>query len=246
MTTSRHEVDAVGWFDRVRRELLAENPYRTSEYFKRFGAGRLSREQAWGHLAQNFLLLHYFPRIFSGIHARCDVLEVRKECAKHLLVEDLGYYRGTIGGTPDHTELYKWIGDDMGFSRDVYDRITPLPETAALLDFFRRLAHEIPWTAALCTTALLEEEVIEVAKTVGSALLKHYGCHPERGGMNYTVHEEVEAEESGDTEKAILQYLKTPEDLRVAEQAMRELHALLVTYAEGLQRNYVDRWPGGR
>ena len=53
--------------------------------------------------------------MFSGIHSRCDELEVRKDCARHLLVEDLGYFRGQIGGTPDHVELYQRIGDDMGF-----------------------------------------------------------------------------------------------------------------------------------
>jgi len=34
---------------------------------------------------------------------------VRKDCARHLLVEDLGYFRGQIGGTPDHVELYQRI-----------------------------------------------------------------------------------------------------------------------------------------
>ena len=53
--------------------------------------------------------------MFSGIHSRCDELEVRKDCARHLLVEDLGYFRGQIGGTPDHVELYQRIGDDMGY-----------------------------------------------------------------------------------------------------------------------------------
>jgi len=246
MTTMTKDVDAVGWFDRLKREILADNPYVKSEYFRRFADGRLSREQAWGHLAQNYLQLHWFPRIFSGIHSRCDVLEVRQVCTRHLLVEDLGYFRGALGGTPDHTELYKWIGDDLGHGREVWDRITPLPETTAILAFYRRMAYELPWAAALCTTALLEEEVIEVAKSVGGALVKHYGCRPERGGMNYSVHAEVEAEESGDTEQVILRHLTTPEDFRVTEAAMRELHAVLVAYANGLHRDYIEQWPAGR
>src|SRR5262249_44154616 len=89
------------WDGGLETELLARSPYRESEYFKRFAAGTLTREQAWGHVAQNYLVVIYFPRIFSGIHARCDELAVRVECAKHLLVEDLGYFRGRIGATPD-------------------------------------------------------------------------------------------------------------------------------------------------
>lgn len=227
------------WFDAVTAELLARSPFRRSEYFKRFAAGTLTREQVWGHMAQHYLLIAWFPRIFSGIHTRCEDLEVRKDCARHLLVEDLGYLEGQVGRTPDHDELYRRIGDDLGYPRDVYDRIEPVPEMAAILAFFRRLAHEIPWSAALCATALLEEEVVEIAQTVGRALVQHYGVRPEWGGMNYTVHEAVEKEESGETKKVILRHVRTAGDRRAAEAAMREMHDLLTAYAEGLGRRHL-------
>lgn len=229
---------ASEWFEALKTELLARCPYREAEYFKRFRAGSLTKAQAWGHVAQNFLIVQYFPRIFSGIHARCDDLEVRKECAKHLVVEDLGYFRGRIGATPDHVELYKRIGDDMGYGRDVYDRIEPLPETAAIIAFCRRLSQEIPWNAALCTTALFEAEVIELSRFVGGGLAEHYGCRHDWGGMNYIVHFEAEQEESDDTEKAILQHIRTDEDRRAAEASMRTLHGLLEAYADALNRAY--------
>ncbi len=227
------------WFESLRDELLARSPFRGSEYFKRFAAGTLTREQAWGHIAQHYLLVAWFPRIFSGIHARCEDLEVRKDCARHLLVEDLGYFRGQLGGTPDHDELFRRIGDDLGYPREAYDRIVPVPEMAGILDFFRRLAHEIPWSASLCATAFLEAEVVEISRTVGRALVEHYGCRPEWGAMNYAVHEEVEHEEAGETEKAILRHLSTPKDVHAAEAAMRELHTLLEAYAEGLARKHL-------
>src|SRR5262249_57907507 len=74
------------WFEHVTAELLAQSPFRQSEYFKRFRAGVLTPEQAWVHLAQHYLLIAWFPRIFSGIHSRCEVLAVRQDCARHLLV----------------------------------------------------------------------------------------------------------------------------------------------------------------
>lgn len=226
------------WFDGLTAELVARSPFRRSEYFKRFASGALTREEVWGHIAQHYLLVAWFPRIFSGIHSRCDDLEVRKDCARHLLVEDLGYFQGKVGGTPDHDELYRRIGDDLGYPRDMYDRIVPVSEMAAIIDFFRRLAHEIPWSAALCATALIEEEVVEISQTVGRALVQHYGCRPEWGGLNYAVHEAVEKEEAGETKKAILKHLKTREDLAAAESAMREMHRLLEDYADGLGRRY--------
>ena len=226
------------WYDALTAELLAQSPFRRSEYFKRFAAGALTREQVWDHIAQHYLLIAWFPRIFSGIHTRCEDLEVRKDCARHLLVEDLGYFEDRVGGTPDHDELYRRIGDDLGYPREVYARIAAVPEMAAIVAFFGRLAHEVPWSAALCATALLEEEVVEIARTVGSALVRHYGVRPEWGGMNYTVHEAVEQEESGETKGAILKHLRTAEDRRHAEAAMREMHRLLEAYAEGLGRRH--------
>jgi pyrroloquinoline quinone (PQQ) biosynthesis protein C len=227
------------WFAALRAELLARSPFRHSEYFKRFASGGLSVEQVWGHIGQHYLLIAWFPRIFSGIHSRCEDLGVRKDCARHLLVEDLGYFEGRIGSTPDHDELFRRIGDDLGFSRDVYDTIVAVPEMAAILDFFRRLAQETPWSASLCATALLEEEVVAIAQTVGRALVQYYGVRPEWGGMNYTVHEAIEAEESGQTLETILQHLRTPADRAAAEGAMREMHGLLEAYAEGLARRHL-------
>ena len=222
------------WYDGLTAELLAQSPFRRSEYFKRFASGTLTREQAWVHIAQHYLLIAWFPRIFSGIHTRCEDLEVRKDCARHLLVEDLGYFEGRVGGTPDHDELYRRIGDDLGYAREEYARIVAVPEMAAIIDFFRRLAHEVPWSAALCATALLEEEVVEIAQTVGRALVEHYGVRKDWGAMNYTVHEAIEKEESGETKSTILKHLRTAEDRRAAEAAMREMHRLLTAYGESL------------
>ena len=133
------------------------------------------------------------------------------------------------------------IGDDLGYPREAYERIAPVPEMAAILAFFRRLAHEIPWSASLCATALLEEEVVAIAQTVGRALVEHYRVRAEWGGLNYTVHEAIEKEESGETKRAILRHLRTPDDRREAEAAMREMHRLLEAYAEGLARRHLSR-----
>ena len=103
----------------------------------------------WGHISNQYLLVSWFPRIFSGIHARCDELEVRKDCARHLLVEDLGYFRGQVGGTPDHVELFKRIGDDLGYPRDVYETLTPLPEMAELLGYFPTSRNRCPGSRAV-------------------------------------------------------------------------------------------------
>ena len=142
------------WYEALTQELLAQSPFRQSEYFKRFASGTLTKDEVWGHIGQWYFLIAWFPRIFSGIHARCEDLDVRKDCARHLLVEDLGYFQGTVGGTPDHDELYRRIGDDLGYARTEYERLRIVPEMQAIVDFFRRLAHVTPWSASLCATAL--------------------------------------------------------------------------------------------
>jgi pyrroloquinoline-quinone synthase len=239
MTAQATAVD-TSWYEDLMRELVAKNIYVTSEYFKRFGKGELSKEQIWGHLSQQYLLIEFFPRVFSGIHARCDVIEIRKECAKHLLVEDLGYFQGKVGKTPDHVELFKRIGDDLGISRDEYATIKPLPEMSAMLNQLRRLAHEVSWPAALCVTSLGETQTIDASRVVGGALLKYSGCKPDWGGLNYIVHEKVEAEEAGDTEDAVLRFVSTPALRAEAESTMRETETLRQRYAEALCRKYLS------
>jgi len=110
---------------------------------------------------------------------------------------------------------------------------------AAIVDYFKTMAHELPWSASLCATALIEEEVVEISQTVGTALVQHYGVRPEWGGMNYYVHEMVEKEEAGETKGAILKHIRTAEDRTVAETAMREMHKRLERYAEALTRNHL-------
>jgi len=53
------------------------------------------------------------------------------------------------------------------------------------------------------------------------------------------VHEEVEREEAGETEGAILKHITTAEERGAAEQSMREMHRLLDRYARGLARDYL-------
>jgi len=49
----------------------------------------------------------------------------------------------------------------------------------------------------------------------------------------------VEAEEAGETEGAILKYIRSDDDRRAAERSMREMHRLLDAYAKGLARHYL-------
>src|SRR5262249_60221812 len=99
------------------------------------------------------------------------------------------------------------------------------------------MAHELPWSASLCATALIEEEVVEISQTVGKALVQHYGVRPEWGGMNYYVHEMVEKEEAGETKEAILKHIRTAEDRGAAEAAMGERHERRERYADALPRH---------
>jgi hypothetical protein len=78
-----------------------------------------------------------------------------------------------------------------------------------------------------------------MAQTVGRALVEHYGCRPQWGGQNYTVHEAIEKEESGETKRTLLRHLDGPAARQAGESAMREMHQLLEAYADGLARRHL-------
>src|SRR2546428_9872726 len=105
---------------------------------------------------------------------------------------------------------------------------------AAIVDYFKTMAHELPWSASLCATALIEEEVVEISQTVGKALVQHYGVRPEWGGMNYYVHEMVEKEEVGEANGAILKAIRAAEDRAAAEAALAERRRRLGHFADSL------------
>ena len=227
------------WFETTRTELLAHNPFRESEYFKRFAAGALTREQAWGHVSQWFFLICWFPRMFSGIHSRCDELDVRKDCARHLLVEDLGYFRGQIGGTPDHVELYQRIGDDMGYPREAWSRVRADPRderdpgvlpASRPRDPVERLAlhhrlHRGGGGGGLADRRPRAHEVLRLPAGLGrDELSRARGGRARGGGRDRRGHPEVH-----------------PHGRRPAggRESMREMHRLLDAYAKGLAREYL-------
>ena len=81
--------------------------------------------------------------------------------------------------------------------------------------------------------------MVEIAQTVGKALLTHYGVRPEWGGLNYAAHEAIEKEESGETKKTISS--TWPPMPRGGTRRRRcEMHRLLEDYAAGLARRYPD------
>src|SRR5439155_13111655 len=45
------------WYEGVTATMLAESPFRRSDYFKRFASGTLTKAQVWGHIAQHYLLI---------------------------------------------------------------------------------------------------------------------------------------------------------------------------------------------
>ena len=81
----------------MKTALLARTPFRESEYFKRFADGRLTVPQVWAHISNQFLLVSWFPRIFSGIHSRCDELEVRKDLPWNAALCATAFYESQVG-----------------------------------------------------------------------------------------------------------------------------------------------------
>ena len=98
-----------------------------------------------------------------------------------------------------------------------------MPEPAATLVHLRRVAHEVPWKAALCAPPSSRWLV----------------CRPEWGGMNYVVNDTVELEESGDTEQVLLAMIACPDERAAAEGATPETHRVFVNFAAGISRAYL-------
>ena len=83
----------------------------------------------------------------------------------------------------------------MGADREEVRQRQPLPEIAALVAYFRRIAGEAPTAAALAAFYAYESQVPRIARTKADGLTQHYGADSRTCGY-FTLHQFADVEHS--------------------------------------------------
>jgi pyrroloquinoline-quinone synthase len=176
--------------------------------WRRIEAGEVPRERLGIFAAQFFLQVREFPRAVSALHCACPFPDERIALAESLYEEETGRISGC--GLP-HPELFILFGEGIGLSRDAMTDATPLPGTAALIDWFELSTTQRPFLeGAAAITLAAEGQVPGAFGPFARALEHHYHLSKEAVSF-WDVHEIADREHSDVGHSAVLAHANTQE-----------------------------------
>jgi len=152
---------------------------------------------------------------------------------------------GEITGTDSHKGLYIRFAEACGYTREELDRIEPLPETEAFLDWRELLTYQRSWLELYaCQGFCLEGTAGERMTRIVNGLTKHYGFRRESEEIRYwTLHMSVDEEHMRVGPYAVEKYALTDYQQEQARRAVRKTLDIFWLAYDGIQRAFVDRDP---
>lgn len=228
MTT---EVLASDLCDRI-DAIIAEKSILKHPFYQRWQAGELTLDELKGYACQYYHHVLAFPRYVSGTHANCDDLADRQELLENLREEE--------EGPNNHPELWLRFGEAIGLDRSDMTEVVTLPETEQLDETFTRITKDSGFIAGIAALYAYESQVPEVAGTKMEGLKKYYGVNSPDGLRFFVVHHSLDVEHSKTTRNMVARIATTPEDAKVATQAVEEACDALWGFLDGCYREYVQ------
>ena len=211
--------------------LIADRSLLKHPFYQTWQAGELSLDALRGYACQYYHHVLAFPTYVSGTHANCDDLADRQELLENLVEEEQG---------PDnHPELWLRFGEALGLRREEMIGSTPLPETTALIETYRRITKDTPFVRGIAALYAYESQVPDVAGTKMDGLKRFYGITDPQGLKFFIVHHVLDVEHSRVTRNLVAKYAETEEDQASAVSAVGEATQALWSFLDGVHREYV-------
>lgn len=229
MTTETRSGEAL--CDRI-DAIIAEKSILKHPFYQRWQAGDLTLDELKGYTAQYYHHVLAFPKYVSGTHANCDDLSDRQELLDNLREEE--------EGPANHPELWLQFGEALGLERTDMTDATPLPETTALDETFRRITKDSPFMSGIAALYAYESQMPEVAGTKMEGLKKYYGINSPEGLRFFVVHHSLDVEHSRVTRNMVARYADTPQAEEQATRAVGDACDALCSFLDGCYREYVE------
>jgi pyrroloquinoline-quinone synthase len=198
---------AAAFVDELRALIDARRAFGRHPLWRRIAEGRLPRPALGPFTVQFFLQVREFPRAVSALHSTCPDTRERVELAESLYEEETGRISGC---NVSHPELFIRFGEGVGVPRQAMVGGTPLPATAALIDWFAHSTRERPFIEGAAATNLAAEGQVPGAfGPFARALERHYGCTPAAVAF-WDVHEHADREHSAIGDHVVVRLATTP------------------------------------
>jgi pyrroloquinoline-quinone synthase len=199
--------DGGAFVEELRAVIDAGRAFGRHPFWLRILEGRLPRAALGPFAVQFFLQVREFPRAVSALHSSCPDAHERIELAESLYEEETGRISGC---TVSHPELFIRFGESVGAARDAMVHGTPLPATAALIDWFETSTRKHPFIEGAAATNLAAEGQVPGAfGPFARALERHYGCTANDVAF-WDIHEQADREHSAVGDHIVVHLATTP------------------------------------
>jgi pyrroloquinoline-quinone synthase len=199
----------------------------------RIAEGRLPKERLRPFVVQFFLQVREFPRAVSALHAGCPFPDERVKLAESLYEEETGRISGC---NVSHPELFIRFGEAIGIQRDQMVDGTPLPGTAALIEWFERSTRERSFLEGAAATNLAAEgQVPGTFGPLARALQARYGLTREAVGF-WDVHEQADREHSDIGDHVVVRFATSEEWQAKVRQAVERSLDLWWRFFDGIEQ----------
>jgi pyrroloquinoline-quinone synthase len=159
-------------------------------FYQAWTDGRLPLDTLRAYARQYFHHVEAFPQAVSAVHSACPDRDGRR-----MLAENLAEEEGIEAGKQDHATLWMMfacgLGEDEGSVREQQLN----PETAALIETFRRLSRR-SYASGLGALYAYESQFPGVATAKIEGLVDRYGITDEKTLRFFQVHRTADVEHS--------------------------------------------------
>lgn len=196
-------------------------------FYQAWTEGRLPLDTLRAYARQYFHHVEAFPRAVSAVHSACPDRDGRR-----MLAENLAEEEGIEAGKQDHATLWLMFACGLGEDESAVRSQELNPETAALIDTFRKLAGR-SYASGLGALYAYESQFPGVATAKIEGLIDRYGISDEETLRFFRVHATADVEHSAVC-RALLDQL--PEDEKAeAIAAGEELAGALWNFLSGVE-----------
>jgi pyrroloquinoline-quinone synthase len=206
---------------------VAERAMLKHPFYQAWTEGRLSLEMLRAYARQYFHHVEAFPQAVSAVHSSCP-----DRGGRHMLAENLAEEEGIEAGKQDHATLWLMFACGLGENEDAIRAQQLNPETAALIETFRRLSRR-SYASGLGALYAYESQFPAVASAKIEGLVDRYQVTDEETLRFFRVHESADVEHS-----AVCRTLldRLPEDEKAdAIAAGEELAGALWDFLSGVE-----------
>jgi len=169
---------------------VADRAMLSHPFYQAWTEGRLSLDTLRAYARQYFHHVEAFPRAVSAVHSACPDRDGRR-----MLAENLAEEEGVEAGKQDHATLWLMFACGLGEDESAVRTQQLNPETAALIETFRKLSRR-SYAAGLGALYAYESQFPGVATAKIEGLIDRYGITDEETLRFFRVHATADVEHS--------------------------------------------------